>query len=52
MKKRMEKAFAFVDAHRDEMLALWEELVNTESGSSNKEGVDTVANRIKGILSR
>ena len=46
----MEKAFEYVDSHRDEMLALWEELVNIESGSPDKEGVDTVANRVKEVL--
>ena len=50
MKEQMKKAFEYIDAHRDEILALWEELVNIESGTSDKEGVDTVANRVKEIL--
>ena len=41
------KAFQYVDAHRDEMLALWKELVDIESGSSDKAGVDAVAVRLE-----
>ena len=35
-------ASEYVDAHKDEMLSLWKELVSTESGNSDKEGVDRV----------
>ena len=38
-----EKTFHFIDAKRDEMLALWEKLVNMESGTLSKEDVDKVA---------
>lgn len=38
-----EKAFAFIDSHKDAMLALWENLVNMESGTQHKEDVDKVA---------
>ena len=31
-------AFQFIDDHRQDMLALWQELVNTESGSADKTG--------------
>ena len=41
------KIAAYVDAHRDEIIAMWEDLVNQESGSSNKAGVDAVANKVK-----
>jgi len=44
------KAFDFIDSQRGAMLALWEELVNAESGSSDKPGVDALARRIAGIL--
>ena len=37
------KVFEYIDAHRDEMTALWREVVNIESGSGNKAGVDAVA---------
>lgn len=40
----------FIDGHRDEMVALWKELVNQESGSTYKEGIDTLQNKLKQIL--
>jgi len=43
-------AFDFVDSHRDEMLSLWEELVNTESDTNNKELVDKLSDKVKVIL--
>ena len=43
-------AFQFIDAHRQDMLALWQELVNTESGSADKPGIDAVAARIRQVL--
>lgn len=33
---------AYIDSHREEMLALWERLVCSESPSGDKEGVDRV----------
>jgi Acetylornithine deacetylase/Succinyl-diaminopimelate desuccinylase and related deacylases len=45
-----EKAFAYIDQHREEMLALWKDLVDTESGSYYSEGVDEVANKIDVVL--
>lgn len=42
-----EKAFAFIDSKKEDMLALWEKLVNTESGSYDVEGVDKVADIVK-----
>ena len=45
-----QKAFFFIDEHKDEMLALWRELVSIESGSADKDGVDTVADKIKNVL--
>lgn len=44
------KIAAYVDAHRDEIIAMWEDLVNQESGSSNKAGVDAVVNKVKAAL--
>ncbi|AWI04110.1 M20 family metallopeptidase [Clostridium drakei] len=44
------KAFEFIDLHRNEMLALWEELVNTESDSRTKDLVDNLAVKLKKIL--
>lgn len=42
--------FQFVDEHREEMVSLWQELVNMESGSANKAGIDAVAGRIAQVL--
>ncbi|EGO63359.1 M20 family metallopeptidase [Acetonema longum] len=42
--------FQYIDEHRGEMMALWQELVNRESGSADKAGVDKVQDRIKNIL--
>ena len=47
MDKMMEKTAAYIDAHRQEMLDLWEELVMIESGSQQKAGVDKVCARLK-----
>lgn len=45
-----ENAFAYIDAHRSEMLKMWEELVNIDSGSDYKPGVDKVVAKVAGIL--
>ena len=37
-----ENAFAYIDAHRSEMLKMWEDLVMTPSGSANKADVDAI----------
>ena len=37
---------SFVDAHREEMVSFWQEIVNMESGSQNKAGIDAVAARL------
>jgi glutamate carboxypeptidase len=47
-----DKAFRFIDDRREEMLALWRDLVNRDSGSADKAGVDALQNSIKGILER
>ncbi|MDR1731718.1 MAG: M20 family metallopeptidase [Synergistaceae bacterium] len=41
------KAFHFIDSKREEMLALWEKLVNMESGVQFSEDVDRVAAFLK-----
>lgn len=45
-----ENAFAYIDAHRSEMLKMWEELVSIDSGSDYKPGVDKVVAKVAGIL--
>ena len=48
MKQYFEQISRYIDGQRASMLALWEELVNTESGSRQIEGVNAVC----GILRR
>lgn len=50
MKKIIEDVLLFVDSKRNEMLSMWEQFVNIETGSNNKEGIDKLANIIKEIL--
>jgi len=45
-----ERVFRFIDAHREEMLALWQEMVNMESGSQDKQGIDAVARKFQEVL--
>ena len=45
-----EKAFGFIQHNREKLLAFWEELVNMESGSRDKENVDLVAERVAAEL--
>lgn len=46
----MKNISTFVDANREEMIDLWRNLVNIESGSYNKNGIDTIVNKLKNIL--
>ena len=50
MENTKQQAFAFIDRHREEMTALWAVLVGHESGSTDKAGVDSLAQRIADIL--
>ena len=47
MDERMKEIISYVDAHRDEMIALWKDLVNLEGSSKEKANLDLVAARIK-----
>lgn len=47
MQDILDKALKSVDHNRENIMKLWEELVNIDSGSSCKEGVDTVAEKLK-----
>ena len=51
MDNMKKKIFDFIDAHRDEMLDFWREMVNMESGSQDKAGIDAVAARFQQVLS-
>lgn len=37
----------YIDGHRDAMIDFWRQLVQIESGSANKAGVDAVARRVQ-----
>lgn len=50
MDRQKQQVFQFIDEHQEEMLALWQELVSTESGSQHKPGIDAVAARIQQVL--
>lgn len=41
-----EKAFGYIDEHRDSMMKMWEELVMMDSGSGNKPGVDAIVAKL------
>lgn len=43
-------AFQYVDAHRDEMVALWKDIVTIDSGIGVKEGGMAMGNLCAGIL--
>ncbi len=45
-----EKAFGYIDEHRDGMMKMWEELVMMDSGSGNKPGVDAIVAKVADIL--
>lgn len=48
--RMIELASEYIDAHRNEMMDLWKELVTTESGNMDKEGVDRVCDILKNEL--
>ena len=50
MNAMKQQAFEFIDSRRAEMLALWQELVDMESDSKNKAGVDRLAERIRSLI--
>ena len=50
METMKKAAWQFIDTHQEEMLALWRELVQIESGSQYKAGVDAVAQKVKSQL--
>lgn len=45
-----DKIRAYFSAHRDEMIGLWETIVNIDSGSYNKSGVDKVLSVLKDVM--
>lgn len=47
MNEAFEKMDCYIEAHRQEMIDLWEELVNIDSGTDNVEGVMEVCNILR-----
>lgn len=47
-----EKAFRFIDSHREEMIDFWRALVNIPTGSHHKQGVDEAAEFICASIKR
>ncbi len=45
-----QKAFQFVEDRREEMMSLWREVVDMESGPHEKPGIDLVGARFKKVL--
>lgn len=45
-----EKAYQWVDAHRDDMVSLWKDMVTIDSGIGVKEGGMAMGNLCAGIL--
>ena len=43
---------AYIEGHRQEMLALWEEIVDTESGPKQLDGVDRVGDILQRELEK
>ena len=50
MTNQRENGFNFIDKCKEDMLILWKELVNLESGSLNKKGVDSAIDKLKNIF--
>lgn len=50
MAYKKEYGFNFIDNCNDNMLLLWKELINIESGSTDKKGVDTAIIKLKNIF--
>ena len=47
MEKQLNHIYQYVDEKKDEMVALWKDMVNLESGTREKEKVDRLAERLK-----
>ncbi|WP_110953715.1 M20 family metallopeptidase [Anaerosinus massiliensis] len=45
-----ERAFAFIDQHREDMITLWRDFVNHDSGNGDKAGIDLLQAKIKEFL--
>ena len=50
MECKKEKVFQFIDEHREEMVNLWQEVVDMKSGPHEKAGIDVVGKRFQSVL--
>ncbi|WP_047984313.1 M20 family metallopeptidase [Ornithinibacillus californiensis] len=50
MEDMKQKVMDYINHSRDEMLALWEQLVNVESAKDHKDGIDTLVDKVAEIL--
>lgn len=50
MSQKRQEAFQFVDNHREDMVALWREVVTMESGPHDKPKIDAVAAKFQEVL--
>lgn len=50
MKNMKQVAFDYIDKQRDEMMALWQDVVMIESGPHEKKGIDAVAAKFRQVL--
>jgi len=50
MDKMLEKAFEYVESHRDEAIAMYRDMINTKSYAREPEGVVKMAHLLKGML--
>ena len=50
MECKKEKVFQFIDEHREEMVSLWQEVVDMKSGPHEKAGIDVVGKRFQSVL--
>lgn len=50
MDNKKQLAFQFIDNQREEMVSLWQKIVNMESGPHDKSGIDAVAGSLQKVL--
>ncbi len=51
MEQELEQMRSYITHHRQEMLRLWEELVNTESGPQQRDGVEAIIDILRREMS-
>lgn len=46
----LDKVYAYIDAHRDEIIAMWKDFVDTRSDATSKEDADRMAHKLRAEL--